>query len=89
MKWNKETLDAAIDHLLPTIKIAKEFGQEFNRDLLIKQIAENYFLVSFAEVPSVIKGNDLIAYTVISSALRDLYEEGVFNYGSESFDFNK
>ena len=89
MKWNKETLDAAIDHLLPTIKIAKEFGQEFNRVRLMTQIAENYFIISLSEEREVIKDTDLMAYTIISKALKELYADGQFNYGSESFDFNK
>ena len=79
MHYNKESLDLALDTLLPEIKRAKDKGCKFTRPELLKMVAVDYFLKDEnIKVPFF----NSICYHVCQEALRDLNIIGNFEFGS-------
>lgn len=88
MKWNKETLDNAINHLLPDVKKAKESGNVFNRVKLMTMIAEDQFIKTNTAKQKKIEHNESLAVLIVAEAMSELFKDGEISFGNETLDFN-
>ena len=86
MKYTLNTLDAAIDHLLPKIKKAKTLGATFNRLPLLRMVAEDFFVESLQDINHSYEKR--VAHMISAEALKDLCEAGCLRGGDREFDFN-
>jgi hypothetical protein len=80
MRYNKESLDLALDTLLPEIKSAKDNGCKFTRPELLKMVAMDYFIKDENIKVSFFNST---CYHVCQEALRDLNIIGNFEFGSD------
>lgn len=73
-----KNLDESLDFLLPEIKKAKDLGMEFNRPVLLKMVAEKYFLAG-----DTITLQEMKHYLVCRARLRQLNNTGEFDWGKD------
>jgi hypothetical protein len=88
MKHTHETLLNATNYLLPKIAKAKENGVNFNLPSLLSMIAEDFF-VSSLNYEWNPKFEERVAYFICQEALYDLKTVGMFEFGTQEFDFVK
>ena len=82
MRYSVESLDYAIDTLLPSIAKAKELGAVFNRPELIDMVARQAFVQKVHEDRR--HFNKSMCYHVVWEAARELDENGFMLFGEKS-----
>lgn len=87
MKYTAQTLDNAIDYILPDIAKAKSMGVKFSRPDLLNNVAKYFFIKSFDREydPSY---SERIAIYICQEAMIDLNTDGYFTYGEMNFNFS-
>lgn len=80
MKYSSESLDLAIETILPYVKKAKDAGApiESSRPELLKNVAVEYF---FPTLPST--QDKTLCFAVARQAIRELGEKGVIEFGTK------
>lgn len=81
MKYNHESLDYAIDYILPAIKNAKEAGIHFNRPELVKMVAWEAFVTD--AIGGQMRYEKSLCYRIVWEAACDIEELGRFNFGDK------
>lgn len=85
MKYNSDSLDKAIDLILPNIAKAKSEGVVFNRPSLLDTVAKEFFINSLDRewCPCY---NEKLAYFICQEASYDLSLKGVMDFGTMQFN---
>ena len=86
MKYTLNTLDAALDYLLPKIKKAKILGATFDRPTLLRMVDEDFFVESLQDINHSYEKR--VAHMITAEALKDLGEAGCLVGGDLEFDFS-
>lgn len=73
MKYSMNSLDFAIDTLLPNIESAKELGATFNRTSLLAMVAEDRFWKSHTEQDFNPSYKERMCEFVVAEALKDIH----------------
>jgi hypothetical protein len=82
MKYTMESLDYALETVMPNIALAKKAGVDFNRPVLIKMAAYDFFLNK--EYEDRREFSRSMCYHVIWEAAQDLEEDGFFLFGGRN-----
>lgn len=87
MKYTRETLELAIDFLMPKVREAKKKGIDFNLQQLLSMVAEDYFvnLLDSNWSPS---HDYRVAIFICQEALKDLKTVGYMTFGEQVFEFD-
>ncbi|AKO61104.1 hypothetical protein AXI76_gp203 [Pseudoalteromonas phage H101] len=85
MKYNSDSLDKAIDLILPNIAKAKSEGIVFNRPSLLDMVAKEFFIKSLDSSwnPSY---DERVAYFICQEASYDLSLKGMMDFGTMQFN---
>jgi hypothetical protein len=86
MRYNMESLDLALDTILPNLATAKKAGVQFDRPTLIRNASHKFFLDKEYEDRRDFNRN--MCYHVIWEAAKDLDKLGYFEFGQFELALN-
>jgi len=87
MRYDKESLELALDYLSPEIKKAKSLGYRFSLPELCETVAARRFLARVSRIKSNqtnVRCNQSMCDIVLADALDSLINSGQFDFGDRS-----
>lgn len=88
MKYDQETLKAAIFFLMLHFKKAEDNGIHMHVPSMLSSIADDQFIKVLDKDydPSY---DEMVAIRICQEAMKDLHDHGQFNFGEKTYDFIK